>query len=140
MGNKEPDIKHTGAEHINKCIEALKNDDLIDTNLITDGYHTFGELYEHRIQLWISLTKVIYSMSIGNIWLNVRTWKSKFHSDGSTFEGWFVLGVTLPDGKQMSYHLPNEKWEQCDFAKTLAKAPDWDGHTSADVLERLKQL
>jgi hypothetical protein len=121
---------------VNKLIKELD----VETEHISDGYHTFGELYEHRNRLWITLCKVINACgsstnSHGNI-----VWKSKFHSDGSNFEGWFSLGMILPDNKQISYHLPNEKWEECDFATILSKAPDWDGHTSADVLQRLKEL
>ena len=26
----------------------------IDTNLISDGYHTFGELYDHRFALFLA--------------------------------------------------------------------------------------
>ena len=34
----------------------------------------------------------------------------------------------------------NERWEETNFAKTLDKAPEFDGHTPADVLERIKSL
>lgn len=40
----------------------------------------------------------------------------------------------------ISYHLPLSKWDECAFANEFEKAPEWDGHTSNDVLERLKQL
>ena len=43
-------------------------------------------------------------------------------------------------GEQMTYHLPMSKWDECNFANTLDKAPDFDGHTSQDVLERIKNL
>lgn len=33
----------------NKAIQAAKNSDhTFSTSLISDGYHTFGELYEHH--------------------------------------------------------------------------------------------
>lgn len=43
-------------------------------------------------------------------------------------------------GTQITYHLPIDRWEECSFAETLDKAPKWDGHTSADVITRLKNL
>lgn len=97
-----------------------------------DGYHTFTELYEHRIHLFIALCCSINS--------GYDAWKSKLHSDGSSFEGWFILGLREEPGSQITYHLPMKKWKDCSFAKTLDRAPEWDGHTSADVLERVKNL
>jgi hypothetical protein len=102
-----------------------------DTNQISDGYHTFGELYEHRITLFIALCRRLEKG---------RVWRSQAHSDGSVWEGWFVLGIDYEQGKQITYHLPMSKWEETDFADTLDKAPEYDGHTSEDVLQRIKRL
>lgn len=121
---------------INAEIRNLK----IDTNQISDGFHSFGELYEHRCQLFISL--LMYASYDPFI----ETWRSCKNSDGTQQPGWFILGVTMKDGKQISYHLPTTYWKECEELitganfKTLDKAPEWDGHTSQDVLERLKQL
>lgn len=108
-----------------------------DTNKISDGYHTFGELYEHRIVLFIALCLQVY-------WSYKRTpneenpiWKTVYHSDGSVWEGWFLLGMFKEKGKQITYHLPIKYWDQVTFAEQLIKAPDFDGHTSEDVLKRL---
>ena len=106
----------------------------IDTNKVSDGYHTFGELYEHRIVLYLALCKIIEKF-----W-PTSVWKSKTHSDGTSYEGWFIAGIEYPKGKQISYHLPISKWDEWEFCVTLVNAPEWDGHTSNDVLERLKQL
>lgn len=97
-----------------------------------DGYHTFDELYEHRIWLWLKLCEALAKDSH-------NVWRSKFHSDGSNYEGWFVLGL-YENERQMTYHLPEKVWGYTEFARTLKKAPDFDGHTSDDVLERLKIL
>ena len=110
----------------------------VDTNSISDGYHTFAELYEHRIELWITLCRTLRN-------LKYPVWRCLQHSDGSKFEGWFVLGVG-GDGlgthqmRQITYHLPLSRWEECSFAHELALPPVFDGHTPADVLVRLKQL
>jgi hypothetical protein len=101
---------------------------------VSDGYHTFDELYEHRVTLYIALCKM-YMRTTG-----FKPWRSKLHSDGSSIDGWFVLGLMDEPGKQITYHIPDSKWEQTAFADTLEKAPEWDGHTSDDVLERLANL
>lgn len=105
-----------------------------DTNQISDGYHTFGELYEHRITLFIALCKALQRFTIHLVW------KSRKHSDGSAIEGWFVMGINQLEGNQITYHLPDSKWDETEFADELSVAPKFDGHTSADVLERLAKL
>ena len=106
---------------------------------ISDGYHTFGELYEHGVALYIALCKSIVELGAQSPH-SPRIWRSELHSDGIYFDGWFILGIGTEKGKQITYHLPFSKWEETKFAETLDKAPEWDGHTSADVLERLKQI
>ena len=130
-------------EIINKLIPGAKNNGIpINTNNISDGYHTFGELYEHRITLYITmLSRMDASKDIfGDPMYKDLIWKSKAHSDGSVWDGWFILGIFKNPGEQITYHLPMDKWDSCYFAGELEKAPEWDGHTSNDVLERLKKL
>lgn len=106
------------------------------TGKISDGYHTFDELYEHRITLFIALCKKYLQID----WTPPEIWRSKIHSDGSIMDGWFILGIHKEIGKQVTYHLPISRWDDCDFTETLDKAPEFDGHTSEDVLARLKAL
>lgn len=124
----------------------------IITGKTSDGYHTFDELYEHRITLWIALCKQVdradedaddrASNTSTSRCRHVpnRVWRSNLHSDGSSFDGWFVLGIGYKAGEQMTYHLPISKWRECDFANTLGRAPEFDGHSSIDVLERISRL
>lgn len=112
----------------------VKGSDLI----ACDGYHTFEELYDHRITLFITLCRICANDITEYKFIYV--WRSKLHSDGSSFEGWFVLGIGKEKGEQITYHLPLDRWEETNFAETLEKAPEYDGHTSGDVLERLKNL
>lgn len=114
-------------ETINSLIKSLN----ADTNKISDGYHTFGELYDHRITLFILVARREKK---------IQVWRSKKHSDGSEWAGWFLLGIGKEKGYQITYHLPIEKWDECGFAETLDAAPEFDGHTSNDVLNRLKLL
>lgn len=104
-----------------------------------DGYHTFSELYDHRIRLYIELCFLVDEVSSlrGQEYV---TWKSKKHSDGSEYEGWFVLGINKPYGEQVTYHLPNKYWDELFSIDTLDLAPEFDGHTPDDVLERLKLI
>ncbi|NTW29806.1 MAG: hypothetical protein HGA33_00835 [Candidatus Moranbacteria bacterium] len=109
-----------------------------------DGYHTFGELYDHRITLWIALCEMRANVMDANESPYFEdVWRSKRHSDGEICFGTgtqFVLGIEKMPGEQITYHIPIERWGECEFAETLEKAPEWDGHTSDDVLERLKRL
>ena len=101
----------------------------------SDGYHTFDELYDHRIALFIALCRHVNWHRPGYVW------RSKRHSDGSSIDGWFLLGTGKMPGDQITYHLPLSRWDECaDFADELTRAPDFDGHTSADVLVRIKAV
>ena len=132
-------------EHSKKC--ATKN--VIDPKQVLhdcdcdcdcDGYHTFGELYEHRIVLWIALCKILYDDPQYQTGQKADVWRSKLHSDGTSFDGWFIMGIGRNKGEQITYHLPISKWEETEFAETREKAPEFDGHTGDDVLERIKNL
>lgn len=120
----------------------------------SDGYHTFDELYDHRITLYIALCRACFSMdlvasaakeagakNISSPPFNI--WRSKYHSDGEICFGTgtqYVLGIGKEKGTQITYHIPVERWSETDFAETLEKAPEYDGHTSADVITRLKNI
>lgn len=120
-------------EKVNELIKENVNAGNVITDDISDGYHTFGELYNHRISLFMLLCKVIANNGGG-------VWKSKAHSDGSVWDGWFILGIYKENGRQITYHLPMSEWHKCYFAEDLDKAPDWDGHTSDDVIVRINTL
>lgn len=94
----------------------------------SDGYHTVDELYEHRVALWITLCRLVGPG---------LAWRSRLHSDGSEIPGFFLLGLGKQPGTQMTYHLSDKDWDRTEFAETLERAPEFDGHTSADVLRRL---
>jgi hypothetical protein len=97
----------------------------------SDGYHTFDELYEHRMVLTAALMKAHPDIS----------WRSKRHSeDGDPmFDGFFVVGMDLPTG-QITYHYKLEHWHLFDFLPHRKYAPKWDGHSPADVVIRLRDF
>jgi hypothetical protein len=115
---------------------------------VSDGHHTMSELYEHRHALWITLCKY-FDNYITPFASNIRCWKSRKHNDGSSYEGWFLLGMTVtrpsfiegqpPEKWDISYHLPEKYWNISKVIE-LEKAPPYDGYTSKDVIERLFRL
>lgn len=110
-------------------INNLIKKEQVDTNLISDGYHTFGELYEHRIQLFITLARMLVkNPSVQYVW--------RYKTD----DKWFLLGINKKEGEQITYHIPISKWNETSFADTTNIRPLYDGHTSTDVLDRLKKL
>jgi len=133
-GNTEDAFTYYDAETITLLInQAIAEErERVITEDTSDGFHTFKELYEHRITLYIALCRQWEP--------DISVWRSTLHSDGSSFEGWFILGIDKRKGEQITYHLPNGKWDDTSFAETLEKAPEFDGHTSADVLKRISNL
>ena len=130
-----------------------------ETGKVSDGYHTFDELYDHRITLFIALCRIVATMPIAvlsavydykkltayvNRPLDQRNpfhpWRSKLHHDGTSWDGWFIMGMGKENGKQISYHIPLSRWDETAFAETLDRAPEWDGHTPDDVIQRLKKI
>lgn len=102
---------------------------------VSDGFNTFDELYDHSIALFIALCRILRKEAGHN-----GIWRSKLHNDGTMYDGWFVMGINEEAGKQITYHLPIDRWSETEFAAELSHAPKWDGHTAADVLGRLSQL
>jgi len=96
-----------------------------DVSQVSDGYHTFEELYFHRM--------ILFSCLCVN---NEDAWKSKLHSDGTMFDDYFIVGIGTEKGKQSTYHYHISKWSFFACLE-LDKAPEFDGHTAEDSLRRL---
>lgn len=92
-----------------------------DKGAISDGYHTFDELYEHRNLLFINLCLA----SEMPVWIKQE----------EDFPGYFCLYMKLFSG-QISYHIPN-KYRHLIEDRATGHPEDWDGHTSENVIERL---
>lgn len=109
-----------------------------DNMEVSDGDHTFAELYEHRHILFLALAR---TSAFDDELCQYPVWCSTLHADGSSYDDWFIMGIGDKAGEQISYHLPARYWsDACSFAQVLDRAPEWDGHTSKDVLERIKNL
>lgn len=115
------DTSNVRVNYINKEIESHRlwgN----STNDISDGYHTFGELYYHRMVLFLAVQKAHKDIS----------WKSKQHSDGTMFKGYFIVGINTPEGVY-SYHYEDRYWGLFGDIEELEFAPEYDGHTPSDI-------
>ena len=96
---------------------------------ISDGYHTFNELYHHRA--------ILFSV-ICNVFKN-RAWKSKKHHDGTMYDGMFIVGIDTPKG-QATYHYDIDPYWDIFQVKELSNAPEWDGHTPDEAIKRISTL
>ena len=107
----------------------------IDENT-SDGFHTFKELYEFRLLLNAALFNEWHKRDKERFF-GPYVCKSKLHSDGSVpfGGGWFIVTAQLPCG-QISFHYEMKHWDLFNIT-VQDKAPDYDGHTSEDVLNRL---
>lgn len=95
--------------------------------LISDGSHTFDELYYHRMILFAVICNSNQDVA----------WKSKLHHDGTMYDNYFIVGVDTPAG-QYSYHYHMDHWNKFRV-RELIYAPEWDGHMPKDV-DRLLTL
>jgi hypothetical protein len=94
---------------------------------VSDGYHTFDELYEHRCLLFAAWCR----------WMP-ETFKTRKNDKGEELQGWFIAGFNTPWG-QVTYHLPDSIWDLVD-AFEIDRNFDYDGHTSQDVAQRLRKM
>jgi hypothetical protein len=102
-----------------------------NTGSISDGYHTFDELYEYRM---------LYNAHAAEGWAQqgkaVKSWR---HSDGEECfgGGWFVVVVDLYPHGQVSNHYPAADWGLFHVPE-VDRAPEWDGHTPQEAARRLR--
>lgn len=108
-----------------------------DSGEVSDGYHTFDELYRYRMLYnALAATMLKYEPSA------MPPHKSRFHSDGEPCfgGGWFIVVFYLPtkDGlKQVSNHYEEADWNLFDIEERI-RADEWDGHTPEEAAERME--
>ena len=141
------DVKHSARHFVIECdlsyysgIKKLAIQDLTITENTSDGYHTFKELYEFRM---------MYNAALFNEWASMgNRWEAKYdvhkswkHNDGELCfgGGWFVVVAILPSG-QITNHYEAKHWDLFKITEVEKAKYEFDGHTSNDVLERLKSL
>lgn len=100
-----------------------------ELGIMSDGFHTFNELYEYR--------KIYNAAFFNSIVGKYDVIKSKRHYTGELCfgGGWFIVIAQLPSG-QISNHYELKDW---DLFKIPEKqyAYEWDGHTPEDAKRRL---
>lgn len=95
--------------------------DVKEIGEISDGYHTFNELYYHRMILFSVICETYKH----------KAWKSWKHHDGTMYNDYFIVGIDTVEG-QYTYHYHKKYWSLFDVDE-LPKAPKYDGHKPEDV-------
>ena len=117
-------------------------------NELSDGYHTYDELYEFRkmynavlFNEWANTPKTNKQSLTGTVTNEYGVHKSWKHNDGELCfgGGWFIVSAMLPTGL-ISNHYKEEDWDLFQIPEVETALYEFDGHTSKEVLERLKAL
>lgn len=116
-----------------KIEEAFDTKDKLDNNPgdISDGYHTFNELYHHRAVLFATICNTYPSIA----------WKSKQHDDPNfhMYDGMFIVGIKTEEG-YATYHYDIDPYWDIFNVIELERAPKYDGHTPDDAIHRIGLL
>jgi len=112
-------------QEINNGLQRMKEAEVINMKHISDGYHTFDELYHHRMMLFAVICNTYKE----------KTWKSELHHDGTMYENMFIVGITTDQG-DYSYHYDLKDWGMFNVEE-LMYAPKWDGHEPKDITRLL---
>ena len=111
-----------------KRIDAIcKVANINDIEDLSDGFHTFRQLYYQRMMLFATIVKQNRD----------KAWKSLRHEDGELCFGgeWFIVGIDTPEGSY-TYHYEINYYSLFD-CQELERAKHWDGHTEKDVTRLL---
>jgi hypothetical protein len=125
-------MKHDKIYQLTEVVHGSVQQTKTDIGEISDGYHTFNELYHYRALLhaaWINSERFL------------KQHKSRKHSDGKfCFDAdgeWFVVVIELPTG-QFTNHYHSDYWDLFNIPEQET-ADEWDGHTSREAAERLEK-
>lgn len=101
---------------------------------VSDGYHTFNDLYKHRAHLFAALCSA---------WPN-RAWRSKKHYDEENdpmYAGMFIVGIDTPAGPVTYHYDIDPYWDLFSGIVELDNAPrPYDDCTPDEGLKRLESL
>lgn len=160
---KRNKISNTIDEVLLNEINTNIQSEFIDPNDVSDGYHTFGQLYDCRLAYnaalfneWakdytdaISPYKNIpiaqlhpeIKQMLKTITPKYKVHKAKKHYDGELCfgGGWFIVVAVLPTG-QITNHYKLEDWDKFMIPETEKALVEFDGHTTDDVIDRLLAL
>lgn len=128
---RDPEVNKKAFDFLYEAAKTVLTGDGAIGN-VSDGYHTFNELYHHRALLFATIcTKIIPS----------KAWKSKQHHDPNfpMYDGMFIVGINTPQG-QATYHYDIDPYWDMFKVVELPTAPEFDGHTPADAIERIYNM
>lgn len=114
-----------------KVIYTDREEKFSDIEQVSDGYHTFAELYEYRKLYNAAFFNELAKKGICNVH------KLKRHATGEECfgGGWFIVMADLPTG-QISNHYELKDWDL--FKCTEKSFSDiWDGHSPQEAAKRL---
>lgn len=97
---------------------------------VSDGAHTFGELYDHRTALFLLLV----ACNLGDSWWSIKD------SSGKNCSPYILCGLMLSKTKtEVTYHIDSSYIGILETigVKELVQAPNWDGHCSVDTHDRI---
>lgn len=114
-------------KEISFFLESLQQEQT-DMGEVSDGYHTFNELYYYRM---------LYNAAFFNLLPKDWVHKSKRHHTGEECfgGGWFIVMANLPTG-QISNHYKLKDWDLFQVPEKEF-ADEWDGHTPQEAAKRL---
>ena len=116
---------------IKKSITTKNNNVVNNIGEMSDGYHTFNELYHHRAILFAVVCSQFPHLA----------WKSLNHHDPNQpmYDGMFIVGINTPLG-QATYHYDiDQYWNRFNVTE-YDRAPEWDGHTPDVAIARIESL
>lgn len=121
--NVYPSIDNVNSALLKRVEEGQSNGE------VSDGYHTFNELYDHRAKLFAALCNTVFKDV---------AWKSLHHHDPNEpmYDGMFIVGVETPYG-QATYHYDITPYWDMFHVKIVDTAPKFDGHTPAEAVNRI---
>lgn len=107
-----------------------------DLGDLSDGYHTFNELYNYRMLYNAGFFNELARRE-GNPF---DVHKSIKHHDGEECfgGGWFIVMAQLPTG-QISNHYEIQDWNMFNIP-SKETANEWDGHSPQEAAERLREF
>lgn len=120
--------------YVEKILGSIQNKKPVDVGEVSEGYHTFNELYRYRM---------LYNAAFFNLLARsgqVEVCKSRRHSDGEKCFGsddWFIVMAILPTG-QVSNHYESKYWDLFDVPERET-AFEYDGHTPNEASDRLEK-
>lgn len=118
-------------KEINELIKKYNKDGIISSKEISDGRHTFRELYKQRLIMFCTICNCFPNLS----------WKSRKHFDEENdpmFNGDFIAGINTPEGIA-TYHIKLEYWDLFEIPE-IDRAPKYDNYTPDDVINRILSL